>query len=91
MFLPTDEVPPAAVALYDRLKIQLNYPHASKLRFNERVVTAGTRVTVLGHNQHEPMQDASATDGDASGYRGELPMRPVFSSSRRKPLLIGAA
>jgi hypothetical protein len=90
-FLPTGVLGPGAYDLYQRLKIQLNYPQSSKVRFNERIVTSGARITVLGHNQHEPMQEASATNVDTSGYRGELPMRPVFSSSRRKPLLIGIA
>jgi len=77
--------------LFDRLEIELNYPSTSKVRFNERIVTAGTRLTVLGHAQLEPMQDATAADAGRVGYRGELPMWPVFSSSRRKPLLIGDA
>ena len=91
MFASTGSLLPGPLALFQQLKIELNYPQLSKLRFNERIVTTGTRISVLGHNQHEPMQEASATDVDASGYRGDLPMRPVFSSSRRKPLLIGKA
>ncbi|MBA3457436.1 MAG: hypothetical protein H0T42_30425 [Deltaproteobacteria bacterium] len=89
MFVATAAMGPGAHYLFDLLKVQLNYPQSSRVRFNERIVTTGTRVSVLGHNQHEPMQVASATDVDTAGYRGELPMRPVFSSSRRTPLLIG--
>ena len=90
-FVSTASLGPSARDLFQQLKIELNYPQSSKVRFNERIITAGTRISVLGHNQHEPMQMAAATDVDAAGYRGDLPMRPVFSSSRRKPLLIGAA
>ena len=90
-FVSTTTLPPGARDLFQQLAVELNYPRSSKVRFNERIITVSTRISVLGHNQHEPMQLASATDVDAAGYRGELPMRPVFSSSRRKPLLIGAA
>ncbi len=90
MFVSTGPaLPPGPRELYEGLAIVLNYPRTSKVRFNERIVTVGERITVLGQCQLEPMQDASAADADATGYRGELPMRPVFSSSRRKPLLIG--
>lgn len=77
--------------LFEGLAIKLNYPTTSRVRFTERIVTVGERITVLGQCQLEPMQDAAAADADSTGYRGELPMRPVFSSSRRKPLLIGHA
>ena len=90
-FDSTASLEPGARELFQQLKIKLNYPQWSRVRFNERIITAGARISVLGHNQHEPMQLASATDVDAAGYRGDLPMRPVFSSSRRNPLLIGTA
>jgi len=90
-FVSSQALGPLQRGLFDQLQVQLNSPATSKVRFNERIVTAGTRITVLGHNQHEPMQDASAADAEKASYRGELPMRPVFSSSRRKPLLIGNA
>lgn len=90
-FAATTAIYLGARELFQQLDIQLNYPQSSKIRFNERLLTSGERITLLGHGQHEPMQEASATDVDAKGYRGELPMRPVFSSSRRKPLLIGSA
>lgn len=82
-------LPPGPRALFETLAITLNYPTTSKVRFNERIVTTGETITLFGQSQLEPLQDASAADVDATGYRGELPMRPVFSSSRRKPLLIG--
>ena len=91
-FVSTGQALPAGPReLFETLKIELNYPTTSKVRFNESIVTVGDRISVLGQCLLEPMQDATAADADAIGYRGDLPMRPVFSSSRRKPLLLGAA
>ena len=73
--------------LFAELGIKLNYPTTSSLRFTERIIAPGADVTVYGHCQREP--DRSAMDADVSGYRGDVPTRPVLSSTRRAPLLIG--
>lgn len=74
-------------ALYTQLGVLLNYPDTSKLRFTERVILPGAPVRVYGYCQREP--DRAAMDADVSGYRGDVPTRPVLSSTRRAPLLIG--
>lgn len=80
-------LPPVELELYRRLQVRLNY-QTSRVRFNEHVVVAGMRIRVLGNTQREP--DPGAVDADRTGYRGELPTRPVLASARRRPLLIGA-
>jgi hypothetical protein len=73
--------------LFAELNIKLNYPTTSSLRFTERVFPPDADVSIYGYCQREP--DRSAVDADVSGYRGEVPTRPVLSSTRRAPLLIG--
>ena len=73
--------------LFSELKIKLNYPTGSNLRFTERVIAPTAEVAVYGYCQREP--DRGAVDADVSGYRGDVPTRPVLSSTRRAPLLIG--
>ncbi len=73
--------------LFFELNIRLNYPSTSSLRFTERVIQPVAEVTVYGYCQREP--DRAAMDADVSGYRGAVPTRPVLSSTRRAPLLIG--
>ncbi len=63
-----------------------NYPTSSSLRATEYIVSAGMPVTVVGWCTREPDPDAAA---DVSGYRTQLPTRPVISGSRRTRLLIG--
>ena len=55
------------------------------LRFTEYVIAPGSQVTVLGGCTREP--DKTATEA-VSGYREQLPTRPVLSGSRRAPLII---
>lgn len=74
-------------ALYSQLGVHLNYPDTSKLRFTERVILADEPVRVYGYCSREP--DRQAMDAEVSGYRGAVPTRPVLSSTRRAPLLIG--
>lgn len=62
-----------------------NYP-TSWLRATEYVVAAGMPVTVIGWCTYEPDPDGA---GDVSGYRAQVPTRPVISGSRRRRLLIG--
>ena len=52
----------------------------------EYAVLPGTTVTVVGWCTFEPDPDAV---GDVTGYRKELPTRPVISGTRRQRLLIG--
>lgn len=73
--------------LFAELKIKLNYPTGSNLRFTERLIAPAAEVTIYGYCQREP--DRGAMDADVSGYRGDVPTRPVLSSTRRAPLLIG--
>jgi hypothetical protein len=61
-----------------------NYP-TSWLRATEYVVLPGMLVTVLGWCTREPDPGARA---DVTGYRAELPTRPVISGSRRVRLVI---
>ena len=52
----------------------------------EYAVLPGTTVTIVGWCTFEPDPDAVA---DVTGYRKELPTRPVVSGTRRQRLLIG--
>ena len=63
-----------------------NYPSLSTLRITEYAVLPGAKVSVLGVCTFETNPDAAK---DVTGYRAELPTRPVVSGSRRHPLLIG--
>ncbi len=74
-------------ALYTQLAVHLNYPDTSKVRFTERVILPGAPLRVYGYCQREP--DRASMNADVSGYRGDVPTRPVLSSTRRAPLLIG--
>ena len=71
---------------FDRSKARLNYPASSGVRFHEHAILTGARVYVYGHAQLEP--DRNRTDADFSGYRGDVPTRPVFSGTRRVPLML---
>jgi hypothetical protein len=62
-----------------------NYP-TSWLRATEYAVEADAFVTVSGWCTREPDPEASES---VSGYREQLPTRPVISGSRRAKLLIG--
>lgn len=64
----------------------MNYPLTSYLRATEYAVLPGMTVRVLGWCTFEPDPDAVA---DVTGYRKELPTRPVVSGTRRQRLLIG--
>lgn len=63
-----------------------NHPNLSMLRITEYAVLPGAKVTVLGVCTFETDPNAAK---DVSGYRAELPTRPVVSGSRRRPLMIG--
>lgn len=73
-------------ALFTELAIQLNYPQSSALRFVERIIPPEGELAVYGYGQREP--DRAAMDADIAGYRGDVPMCPVLSSTRRAPLLL---
>jgi hypothetical protein len=62
-----------------------NYP-TSWLRATEYVVLPDAFVTISGWCTREPDPEASES---VSGYREQLPTRPVISGSRRAKLLIG--
>lgn len=71
---------------FERAKADLNYPVTSTVRFREHAIVPGQRVCVYGHAQREP--DASRVDADVIGYRGNAPTRPVFSGTRKIPVMI---
>ena len=58
-----------------------------RLELVERVVVPGMTVKVVGGCTREPDPDAAA---DVTGYRDQLPTRPVLSGSRRAPLIVRA-
>ena len=62
-----------------------NYP-TSWLRVTEYTIEPGQFLTISGWCTREPDPEASV---DVSGYREQLPTRPVISGSRRARLLIG--
>jgi hypothetical protein len=62
-----------------------NYP-TSWIRMTMYTLSAGTEVTVRGWCTREPDPEAA---GAVSGYREQLPTRPVISGTRRAKLLIG--
>jgi hypothetical protein len=62
-----------------------NYPDSSSLRVTEYVVTPEMHVTVQGYCTHEP--DPAGAE-DVTGYRADVPMRPVISGTKRSPLLL---
>ena len=62
------------------------YPQTSMLRATEFIVAPGMDVTIKGYCTREP--DPTAAE-DVTGYRTELPTRPVISGTRRVRLLIG--
>jgi hypothetical protein len=62
-----------------------NYP-TSWLRATEYVVEPDAFVTISGWCTREPDPEASES---VSGYREQLPTRPVISGTRRAKLLIG--
>jgi hypothetical protein len=64
-----------------------NHPYQTALRATEHIVVAGARVVVGGACSREP--DPRATEA-VTGYRDQLPTRPVLSGSRRTPLVIRA-
>jgi hypothetical protein len=72
--------------LATRVCRRMNYPQTSYLRATEYAVLPGMSVTVLGWCTFEPDPEAV---GDVTGYRKELPTRPVISGTRRHRLLIG--
>lgn len=63
-----------------------NYPTSSGLRATEYIVAPGMELTIMGWCTREPDPDAA---GNVSGYRAQLPTRPVVSGSRRTRMLIG--
>ncbi len=71
---------------FERSKARLNYPSSSGVRFCEHAVPHGAHVYVYGHAQREP--DRGRIDADVTGYRGDAPTRPVFSGTRKIPLMI---
>ncbi len=73
--------------LYRELGIRLNYPEGSGVRFTEYLIPPGAKVSVCGYCQREP--DRERVDADVTGYRGDVPTRPVFSSTKRALLVIG--
>lgn len=77
---------PTARDAYDRGEVRLNYPTSSGVRFHEHAILAGARAVVYGHAQREP--DRGRVDADVVGYRGNAPTRPVFSGTRKIPLMI---
>lgn len=62
-----------------------NYPNTSSLRVTEYVVEPDMAVTIQGYCTHEP--DPQGAD-DVTGYRADVPMRPVLSGTKRSPLLL---
>ena len=58
----------------------------SYLRVTVYALAADTFVTIKGWCTHEPNPEAT---GEVSGYREQLPTRPVISGTRRAKLLIG--
>lgn len=64
---------------------QPNYP-TSWLRATEYMIAEGDELTIAGWCTREPLPEASDA---VSGYRDQLPTRPVISGSRRAKLLIG--
>jgi hypothetical protein len=56
------------------------------LRATEYVLVADTLVTICGWSTREPDPEASK---NVSGYREQLPTRPVISGSRNAKLMIG--
>lgn len=71
---------------FDRSNARLNYPASSGVRFHEHAILGGARIFVFGHAQREP--DRSRVDADVIGYRGDAPTRPVFSGTRKVPLML---
>jgi hypothetical protein len=71
---------------FDRSKARLNYPRSSGVRFQEHAIFHGARIYVYGHAQREP--DRGRVDADVIGYRGDAPTRPVFSGTRKIPLML---
>jgi hypothetical protein len=62
-----------------------NRPSETVLRATEHVIEEGMSIVVNGNCTREP--DPSAVDA-VTGYREQLPSRPVLSGSRRWPLVI---
>ncbi len=62
-----------------------NYP-TSMLRASVYTLEAGAFVTIVGWCTYEPDPEGSE---NVSGYREQLPTRPVISGTRRRKLLIG--
>lgn len=62
-----------------------NYP-TSLLRATAYALEAGAFVTIRGWCTREPDPEASVS---VSGYREQLPTRPVISGTRRAKLLVG--
>lgn len=75
-----------AVRLARSLCKRPNYPRTSSLRVTEYALMVSAQVTIKGFCTREP--DPTAAE-DVTGYRSELPTRPVISGSRRRPMLIG--
>jgi hypothetical protein len=74
---------------FERSGASVNYPQSSLIHFHEHAIFSGTRVYVFGHAQREP--DRGRIDADVTGYRGDAPTRPVFSGTRKVPLLLAAS
>lgn len=72
-------------ALAREVCVPYNYA-TSTLRASMYVLEAGAFVTIRGWCTREPDPEASAS---ISGYREQLPTRPVISGTRRAKLLIG--
>lgn len=62
-----------------------NYPKTSSLRVTEYMVGLDMAVTIKGYCTHEPDPQAAP---DVTGYRAQVPMRPVISGTKRSPLLL---
>jgi hypothetical protein len=75
----------AAIRLARTVCKRPNYPQSSSLRVTELIVAPDMVVTVRGYCTREP--DPRAADS-VTGYRAELPMRPVLSGTQQAPLLL---
>ena len=62
-----------------------NHPEQTQLRATEFLILAGTSIVIGGTCAREP--DPRATEA-VTGYREQLPTRPVLSGTRRAPLVI---
>ncbi len=75
----------AAIRLARSVCKRPNYPDTSSLRVTEYMVALDMDVTIRGYCTHEPDPQAAK---DVTGYRAEVPMRPVLSGTKGSPLLL---